>query len=501
MIDKLNEKNQNSIFDDLLNNLDDENKNEELINYFKLTENEGWNYRSGKESLSILHILVKKNLFDLLKQIIDIAKQNTSEEIFNKFVNSKDIKGRTPFLYACFFSNIKAIKFLLNNGVEYNVKDNKGRNCLHLSAIRNKVTPIYYMIKKYNMNIYEKDNDGNTFFHWACSFCSQNVIYFFLDDKNFNINIPDNKGNIPLHYYLDSGNCDCLKRLILYGADPYMKNNEGKNSFDIANEKYSTKDKKKKKHVLSILRTKYYNNFQYWFFMFFHIIFIFLIILFQFPFIDKKYILVFFLIWTFFIWSFILYFISLDSGTFKKNTDNYLLSLIDENENDINLLKYCIKCQIKKELYTKHCFYCDKCIKDFDHHCYWLNKCIGKNNKFHFNILIVFLLINSYVYFIPFYFAQKNERIMNLETLLKIFFLSNLSILQKMKIFIFYLYLLFLISINIIILPLIKFCLEQKHKNNMLYKDRINKTEPLIEMSEIVNEETINLLDENNNNN
>ena len=32
-----------------------------------------------------------------------------------------------------------------------------------------------------------------------------------------------------------------------------MKNNEGKNSFDIVNEKYSVEDKKKKKHVLSIL--------------------------------------------------------------------------------------------------------------------------------------------------------------------------------------------------------------------------------------------------------
>ena len=90
---------------------------------------------------------------------------------------------------------------------------------------------------------------------------------------------------------------------------------------------------------------------------------------------------------------------------------------------------------------------------------------------------------------------------MNLETLLKIFFLSNLSILQKMKIFIFYLYLLFLVCINIIILPLIKFCLEQKHKNNIFYNERINKTESLIEISEIVNEETINLLDENKNNN
>ena len=440
-----------------------------------------------------MHVLIENNLFNLLKQIIDITKQNTSEEVFNNFINSPDIKGRTPFLYACFLGNMKIIRFLLNIGVDYNIKDNNGFNCLHLSAMKNKVVPIYYMVKKYNINIYEKDNDGNTFFHWACYFFSQKVIYFFLDDKNFNINIPNNKGNIPLHYCISSRNYNCLRRLILYGADPYAKNNEGKNSFDIVNEKITDSDKKK--YIISKLKTKYYNNFQYWCFMLFHILFIFLIILFQFPFIEKKYIMVLFLVWTFLIWAFIFYFLSIDSGILKKNTGNYLLSLIEENENKIDLSNYCIRCQIKKELYTKHCFYCDKCIKDFDHHCYWLNKCVGKNNKYIFNILIIFLLINSYVYFIPFYLAQKNEKIINLKAFLSFFFLSNLSILRILKRFIFYLYLLFLICINIVIIPLIKFYLKQ----NILDNDRIYKTEYLIENSELVNDEAINLLDGNKN--
>lgn len=493
-MDELNDKNENiSKFIDLLG---DDDNNEEFINYFIKPENEIWNYTSNEDKKCILHILIEKNLFELLKQVIDITKQNTNIEIFNNFINMKDSKGRTPFHYACCIGNMKIIKYLLNIGVEYNNKADNGLSCLHFSAIKNKVTPIYYMIKKYNMNIDEKDNNGNTFFHCACFYSSETVINFFLNDKNLNINIPNNLGFIPLHFYITSRSSNYLKRLILYGADPYIKNKEGKNSFDIVNEKYEDNDKKK--YIFEILRRKNFNKFQYLIFMFYHVIFIFLILLFEFPFIDKKYLLLCFLVWIFFIWSLILYFISVDSGTFKKNSGNYLLSLIDEDkDNNLNLSKYCIKCQIRKELYTKHCIYCDRCIKEFDHHCKWLEKCIGKNNKILFNVLIIFLLINSYVYFIPFYFALKSERIVYMETVLKFFFLDNLNILLKFKKIIFYLYLLFLICINIIIIPLIKFCLEQNQKFNIFYNNRMYKTEYLIENSEIVNDEAVNLLEEN----
>ena len=130
-----------------------ESKYDEFVKYFKNPENEAWNDRDD-DGFSILHILIYRDLIDLLYEIIDIAKQITTQEIYNNFINSKSNKGISVFNFACYKGNMKIIKFLLKSGADYTTKGNNGLSCLHHSAMTNKVTPIYYMIKKYNMNQY-----------------------------------------------------------------------------------------------------------------------------------------------------------------------------------------------------------------------------------------------------------------------------------------------------------------------------------------------------------
>ena len=427
-----------------LDYLDDGNK-EAFNEYFKNNENEIYNYKS-KEGQTILHIIIEKNSEDLLEHIINNAKQKLSADDFKYFLDSKDINGRTPFHFACYYGNMKIIKFLLKQGVNYNLKGKTGLSCLHFSAMKDKVTPIYYMIKKYKINQYDQDYNGNTFFHWACYCSSERIINFFLNDITFDINIENKDGFIPLHFYIMSRSTNCIKRLMIREADPNKTNKEGKNAMDIVNEIYNKEENKNKKdYILEIFKRKKcsFKYFEFSFFIASHTIFFLYLI--NRKIIYKK----LFLLWSAFVAMLIFRFIKKYYPKENKIKDeDYLLKIIDKNEDKyFKLYDYCIKCQIKQKMYTKHCFYCDKCIKEFDHHCKWLNTCIGKNNKYSFNILISILSINSFIYLIQFFILLNSSK--------------NNTFKLIINIILFLLNLLFFIGINFIICPLIIFFLKK----------------------------------------
>ena len=481
-----------------------ENKNDEFVKYFKNPENEAWNDRDD-DGFSILHILIYRDLIDLLYEIIDIAKQITTQEIYNNFINSKSNKGISVFNFACYKGNMKIIKFLLKSGADYSYKGNNGLSCLHHSAMTNKVTPIYYMIKKYNMNQYEKDKDGNTFFHWACYCSSIDVINFFLNDDNFDINVPNNLGIIPLQYYILSKPeyLKPIKKLIRRGADPYIKNKNGENSFDIVNKKYNNNtDNIKKKEINEILKRKNTINLQYGIFIVFHFLFAILILIYEFPYIKIKYtsiIFILYIVWTIFIWIYILCFLYNDSGFIKNKANNHLLNLIEEDENNnINLRDYCIQCQIKIEKNSKHCFYCKNCIREFDHHCVWVKKCVGKNNKNQFLILLFLLIFNSSFNFVLCFLANKNDIFHFFRNIKSIFVNDENSnnygaFKNTLKILLFFIYLLFWLGIHLLIIPLIYF--RYKNKSSNSYEFPNYKAENLIESTQDQKDELQNLIE------
>lgn len=92
--------------------------------------------------------------------------------------------------------------------------------------IRNNVNNDYSSIDK---------RSGCTVLHFLCKFCSEiphfnEVIKCVLSCpsiKSF-INIQDNSGNTALHYALENGNHDLCNKLIDCGADPKIKNSQGR---------------------------------------------------------------------------------------------------------------------------------------------------------------------------------------------------------------------------------------------------------------------------------
>lgn len=503
MIEK--NRDNNETIKNLLESLNEYNY-QSFIEYYKNPENEAWNYKDEENQNSILIIIFEKGLINLLYQIINITKQITSPQIFNNFLNSQNNQELNILHFAFYRGNLKLIKFLLDLGANHLLKGKTGLSCLHYSAMSNKLTPIYYMIKKGMIDINDKDLIGNTFYHWACFKGSEKVINFFLNDISFNINNQNNDGYTPLQLYILSRNSASMKKLIIRGADPFIRNKKGENSFDLVNEKYKNNDLTKKNLIKALenenlLKCKY---FRYTSFIFFHFFYLpVVMILIEFPFISIKFfsiISVFYVIWTIFILSYIIYFLKKEPGTIKPNESDFILKLIEEdietynfkedsNDNYIDISKYCIKCQIKKDKYIRHCFFCDKCIDKFDHHCTWVNKCIGKNNIKTFYLLLFLFSFNATFNLILSALALLNTEIVRFHNCLSTLFLGKMNI---GKVILFLLYFFFWIFLHIGIIPLIKLYYKD-YKNDNSYIFENSKIDYLIENQ---NEEKINLLEE-----
>lgn len=463
--------------------------NEEEVNSFienyKDPKNESWNYRDEENGSSCLHILIHKDQFDLVYQVIEITKQNLDKEEFKKFLNATDNNGLNALHLSCFKGDMKLIKYLINQGIDYTCKTKTGLSCLHYSAQTNKVTPIYFFIKEKKMSIDTKDNNGNTFFHWACYCASDKVIDFFIYDKSIDINEENAQGYIPLHYYIMSKSTRSLKKLMVRGADPYKKNEKGMNAFDIVKKiNYNNADINKEE-INKILKGKFCNNIDksdkdkkifnpqkipFAFFLIIHFITPFIIII-EFSSYIEEYIkrIYAYAIFIIFFWIYIYFFLKKEPEIIKKNkNNNYLINIIkNDHENNVDLWQYCIKCQIKKELNIKHCFFCDKCINEFDHHCIWLNKCICKRNKNLFIVLLILIFFNALFNCYMFYLNIMKD---------------NSKVIYIAKITIFLIYLFFAINMLVIVLPLLNFYYCEK--NNI----------PKNNSSQIIEEEEENLL-------
>jgi len=465
-----NEENSN-IFKPLLNEIANSDDYDSFLTLISEPKNRAWEYYEPSDGYSIIQILIFKNLFELSYKVINIIKSITSSENFLKFINHQNYQGISTLHLACFKGNMGLMKLLLENGADYKAKTKIGLSCLHFSAQANKVSAIYYLTNKYNLNLFETDNNGNTFYHWACHCSSEEVVEFYLNDKNFNINLQNKDGFTPFQLYLSTSNTRSIKRLMYRGADVYIRNNKGKNCFDIVkNNKYNNQIQKEK--IIDILKRKYYQELPFSFFIFFQFFYVFLIIIFEFPFINTiniRYLQKIYLFWTFFVWIYIIYFLIKSPGTLKQNPKNYLLNLIEnDKDNVINLWYYCIKCQTKKGFNCKHCYYCDKCIIGFDHHCFWLKRCIGTNNKLAFFFLIIIILLNSIFNLILCFLSEKNEKIVN-NIIFASFLMNHFEAAKICKILIYSIYFLFSLSAFIIIIPLIKFYISNGRINDSLY--------------------------------
>ena len=90
----------------------------------------------------------------------------------------------------------------------------------------NKVSPFFYFIEKYNMNINSKDSKENSSLHLATYFNSKKIFNYLLTNNKIEINSKNKEGFTPLHFAVVSQNKSMIKKLLIKGVNCSIKNDK-----------------------------------------------------------------------------------------------------------------------------------------------------------------------------------------------------------------------------------------------------------------------------------
>lgn len=117
-------------------------------------------------------------------------------------------------------------------GANPSISNNTKLNVLHMAAQNNKVSTLIYFQGKVDYN--EVDEKGSTPLHWAAYSGSEEVVSYLLTLEKIKINLKDSDEQTPLFLATLYGNTKIVRRLLMKGANRYIKNKKGELAIDIA---------------------------------------------------------------------------------------------------------------------------------------------------------------------------------------------------------------------------------------------------------------------------
>lgn len=128
-------------------------------------------------------------------------------------------------MYASYSGHLHIIRFLIEeHQVNEKIVTKSGLNALHLAAQKNVIAPFLYFRERISLE--EKDNLNSTPLHWAAYMNSENVVAYILSESLTSMDEKDKDGNTPLLVAVTYGNTRVVRRLLMKGADRYIRNNE-----------------------------------------------------------------------------------------------------------------------------------------------------------------------------------------------------------------------------------------------------------------------------------
>ncbi|KAM9163470.1 LOW QUALITY PROTEIN: transient receptor potential cation channel subfamily A member 1 [Pangshura tecta] len=144
-------------------------------------------------------------------------------------IDSLDIEGRSPLLLATTCASWKIVNLLLSKGANISLKDQLGRNFLHLTVLQpgglQHLDEKFLQVKHIKDLVVEEDNEGCTPLHYACR---QGVPFSVnsLLDLNVSVYSKSRDKKSPLHFAASYGRINTCQRL-LRGMNDTRLLNEG----------------------------------------------------------------------------------------------------------------------------------------------------------------------------------------------------------------------------------------------------------------------------------
>ena len=164
---------------------------------------------------------------DTVKWLID---QGLSPEYKNN-------KGLNAFLYAAYRGHLLVLKFLKEINVDIKVTGSQGENALHTACVgEGDINTIKWLLEQ-GFSPEHKENNGRNAFHYAAEKGNLSVLKF-LKEINVDIKVTGSQGENALHTAcLGKGDSNTIKWLLEQGFSPEHKDNNGRNAFHYAAEK------------------------------------------------------------------------------------------------------------------------------------------------------------------------------------------------------------------------------------------------------------------------
>lgn len=237
------------------------------------------------EKYSVLHLAILHGDIEMLSWIIDTLKkreQSIQSKLapehflrlqYTKLSDHLEISAKkmnTPLLLSVKTENINAASLLINAGCNLYSRNEKLQNALHIASIQGNKKLVELLIRAdsdFNRLRIEKDMKDRTpkdfditgrlstsYYHiWDYSRLGNiNRIKIVLITKEFNINEQTpKKKQCSLHVAIEFKQLECIRTLVLMGADLHIKNANGQTPLEMAisNEEYQFES-----NVIKLLR-------------------------------------------------------------------------------------------------------------------------------------------------------------------------------------------------------------------------------------------------------
>ena len=243
--------------------------------------------------------------------------------------------------------------------------DENQMNALHLATRNCMENSVIYLLNL-GINVNLKDKEGNTALHYAVRNGQIRIIKKLIQ-RGADINIPDfKKKKTPA--MLAKNNPEILE----------IFRNKG------ICEKLFFKPDISKKTLCS--------NKNMFFFIILHILIIFFVFFVLLPYFNSTIFGIIYVVISCLV--FILY-ISLSCSNPGRMENKEYKDILDLVESGQEAEDFCPLCLVKNKFRSKHCLICEICVDEFDHHCFWVGNCIGKDNYTLFFIFLIYILINT----------------------------------------------------------------------------------------------------------
>lgn len=141
-----------------------------------------------------------------------------------------DVKGNTPLYYA----QIPCLNALLDHGAFLNHKNYAGLTPFLYQVQQAQLDTAAHYLTLPDLEIDCKDQGHRNVIHF-CAFRGYDALAKkILDLKIVNVNDTTRRGNTALHAAAESGQGSMVRLLLQYGADPVIRNKQGKSAADLS---------------------------------------------------------------------------------------------------------------------------------------------------------------------------------------------------------------------------------------------------------------------------